>query len=68
MSGKCSLRIEVVQTGTLQDGAQPVINGTSRSTVSALEGCGDYGLPCEVQENLQMERCPPASCTFPGCP
>lgn len=68
VSGKCSLRIEVIQTGTLQDGAQPAINGTSRSSLSALGNCGDdFGLPCEVQENLQMERCPPASCTFPGC-
>jgi len=68
VSGKCSLRIEVIQTGTLQDGAQPAINGTSQSSVSALGSCEDFGLPCQVQENLTMERCPPASCTFPNCP
>ncbi len=63
----CSLRIQVTQSGSFEGGGQPVISGTSRSTVSAVGNCG-AGLPCEVRANFLMERCPPASCTFHNCP
>ena len=63
----CTLRIQVVQSGSFQGGGSPGITGTSRSTVSGIGNCG-AGLPCEVRENFLMERCPPASCTFPNCP
>jgi len=63
----CTLRIQTVQSGSVQSGDQSVISGTSRINVSGTGNCGN-GLPCQVQANLLMERCPPASCTFPGCP
>jgi hypothetical protein len=63
----CTLRIQTVESGTLQNGGENVISGTSRSTVSGMGSCGS-GLPCEVRANLLMERCPPASCTSQNCP
>ena len=63
----CTLRIQTVQSGSVQSGDQSVISGTSRINVSGTGNCGN-GLPCQVQANLLMERCPPASCTFAGCP
>jgi hypothetical protein len=67
VSPNCTLRIQTVQSGSIQSGDQSVISGTSRSSVSGMGNCGS-GLPCQVQANLMMERCPPASCTFQGCP
>ena len=63
----CTLRIQTVQSGSIQSGDESVISGTSRSTVSGMGNCG-AGLPCEVGGDLLMQRCPPASCTFQGCP
>ena len=63
----CTLRVQVVQSGSFEGGGSPVISGTSRSTVSGIGNCG-AGLPCEVRADLLMERCPPASCTFHNCP
>jgi hypothetical protein len=67
VSPNCTLRIQTVQSGSVQNGGESLISGTSRSTVSGMGNCGS-GLPCEVKANLLMERCPPASCTFHGCP
>ncbi len=66
VSPNCTLRIQTVQSGSVQSSGQSIISGTSRSTVSGMGNCGS-GLPCEVRANLLMERCPPASCTF-NCP
>lgn len=63
----CTLRIQTVQSGSVQNGGQSLISGAGRSTVSGMGNCGS-GLPCEVTTNLLMERCPPASCTFQNCP
>ena len=63
----CTLRIQTIQSGSVQSGDQSVISGTSRINVSGTGNCGN-GLPCQVQANLLMERCPPASCNFLGCP
>ena len=63
----CTLRIQTVQSGSVQNGGQIVISGASRSTVSGMGNCGS-GLPCEMKANLLMERCPPASCTSQNCP
>jgi hypothetical protein len=67
VSPNCTLRIQTVQSGSVQSGDQSLISGTSRISVSGTGNCGN-GLPCQVQANLLMERCPPASCTFHGCP
>jgi hypothetical protein len=67
VSPNCTLRIQTVQSGSVQQGDASLISGVSRSTVSGMGKCGS-GLPCEVRTNLLMERCPPASCTFQGCP
>lgn len=67
VSPNCTLRIQVVQSGSLQFDSQPIISGTSRSTLTGIGNCG-AGLPCEVRQDLLMERCPPASCTFNNCP
>ena len=67
VSPNCTLRIQTVQSGSVQNGGQSLISGTSRFTVSGMGNCGS-GLPCEVKANLLMERCPPASCTFQNCP
>ncbi len=67
VSGNCTLRIQTVQSGSVQNGGESLISGASRTTVSAMGNCGP-GLPCEVRANLLMERCPPASCTSPNCP
>ena len=67
VSPNCALRIQTVQSGSVQSGDQSIISGTSRITVSGTGNCGN-GLPCQVQANLLMSRCPPASCTFHGCP
>ena len=66
VSPNCTLRIQTVQSGSVQNGGESLISGTSRSTVSGMGNCGS-GLPCEVNANLLMERCPPASCTFQDC-
>ena len=67
VSPNCPLRIQTVQSGSVQNGGQNLISGTSRSTVSGMGNCG-HGLPCEAKANLLMERCPPASCSFQDCP
>jgi hypothetical protein len=63
----CTLRIQTVQSGSLQNGGDSLISGANRSTVFGMGNCGS-GLPCEVRANLLMERCPPASCTSQNCP
>jgi hypothetical protein len=67
VSPNCTLRIQTVQSGSVQNGGESLISGASRTTVSAMGNCGP-GLPCEVRANLLMERCPPASCTSQNCP
>ena len=67
VSPNCTLRIQTVQSGSVQNGGESLISGTSRFAVSGMGNCGS-GLPCEVRANLLMERCPPASCTFQNCP
>ena len=67
VSPNCTLRIQTVQSGSVQSGDQSLISGTSRFSVSGTGNCGS-GVPCQVQANLLMERCPPASCTFNNCP
>jgi len=67
LSPNCTLRIQTVQSGSVQNGGASLISGTSRFAISGMGSCGS-GLPCEVKANLLMERCPPASCTIQGCP
>jgi hypothetical protein len=67
VSPNCTLRIQTIQSGSVENANLNVISGTTRFTVSGTGNCGS-GLPCQATANLLMQRCPPASCTFQGCP